>query len=193
MPLNGTLLGNLKPEGTPKKLADSEGLDLYLSASGGKLWRMDSRFGGKRKTLNFGAHPVLPLKEARRKRDKAKELLTNGIESGAQKKAVKEEAEAAARAQTGPLWSWPGNVRQVHFTGEGVHGTSLGKECAGWPICVYFSGKRWRKADKIVSMLPVKCGTGGAWTRTLPPWGWSRHGLTPSSRLHRVRPVPGIF
>ncbi len=32
-----TMLRNLKSGGTPAKFADSEGLYLYLSASGGKL------------------------------------------------------------------------------------------------------------------------------------------------------------
>ncbi len=39
MPLTDTALRNLKSDGTPTKLADSEGLYLYLSATGGKLWR----------------------------------------------------------------------------------------------------------------------------------------------------------
>ena len=99
MPLTDTMLRNLKSDGTPAKLADSEGLYLYLSASGGKLWRMDYRYAGKRKTLSFGAYPAVSLKDARRKRDKAKELLANDIDPGAQKKAAKEEAEAAAREQ----------------------------------------------------------------------------------------------
>ena len=99
MPLTDIMLRNLKSDGTPAKLADSEGLYLYLSASGGKLWRMDYRYAGKRKTLSFGAYPAVSLKDARRKRDKAKELLANDIDPGAQKKAAKEEAEAAAREQ----------------------------------------------------------------------------------------------
>lgn len=99
MPLTDTMLRNLKSDGTPAKLADSEGLYLYLSASGGKLWRMDYRYAGKRKTFSFGAYPAVSLKDARRKRDKAKELLAKGFDPGAQKKAAKEEAEAAAREQ----------------------------------------------------------------------------------------------
>ena len=69
MPLTDIMLRNLKSYGTPAKLADSEGLYLYLSASGGKLWRMDYRYAGKRKTLSFGAYPAVSLKDARRKRD----------------------------------------------------------------------------------------------------------------------------
>lgn len=57
------------------------------------------RYAGKRKTLSFGAYPAVSLKDARRKRDKARELLANDIDPGAQKKAAKEEAEAVAREQ----------------------------------------------------------------------------------------------
>lgn len=99
MPLTDTALRNLKPDGTPSKLADSEGLYLYLSPTGGKLWRMDYRFAGKRKTLSFGAYPALSLKDARARRDNAKELLAKDIDPGAHKKAVKAEAEAVAREQ----------------------------------------------------------------------------------------------
>lgn len=49
MPLTDTMLRNLKPDGTPSKLADTEGLYLFLSPTGGKLWCMDYRFAGKRK------------------------------------------------------------------------------------------------------------------------------------------------
>ena len=99
MPLTDTMLRNLKPDGTPSKLADTEGLYLYLSPTGGKLWRMDYRFAGKRKTLSFGAYPAVSLKDARGKRDNAKELLAKDIDPGAHKKAVKAEAEAIAKEQ----------------------------------------------------------------------------------------------
>ncbi len=97
MPLTDTALRNLKSNGTPTKLADSEGLYLYLPPSGRKLWRLDDRYGGKRKTLSLGAYPAISLREARRKRDDAKELLAHDIDPGTQKKADKEAAEAAAR------------------------------------------------------------------------------------------------
>ncbi len=100
MPLNDTMLRNLKSDGTPAKLADSEGLYLYVSATGGKLWRMDYRFAGKRKTLSFGAYPTVSLKDARVRRDSAKELLAKDIDPGAHKKAAKAEAIAIAREQT---------------------------------------------------------------------------------------------
>lgn len=99
MPLNDITLRNLKPDGTPAKFTDSEGLYLYVSQTGGKLWRMDYSFAGKRKTLSFGAYPTVSLKDARAKRDNAKELLAKDIDPSAQKKAAKAEAEAIAKEQ----------------------------------------------------------------------------------------------
>jgi integrase len=97
MPLTDVLVRNLKPTNIPSKHTDSGGLYLYVSPSGGKLWRMDYRFAGKRKTLSFGAYPAVPLKDARARRDEAKERLAKGIDPGEQKKTVKIEAAAIAK------------------------------------------------------------------------------------------------
>ena len=88
MPLTDTMLRNLKLSGVPSKHADFGGLYLYVSPSGGKLWRMDYRFAGKRKTLSLGAYPAVSLKYARTRRDDAKEQLAKDIDPGAQKKAA---------------------------------------------------------------------------------------------------------
>jgi hypothetical protein len=94
MKLTDTALRAIKTNGKDQKLFDGGGLYLFVSPSGGKLWRMAYRFGGKQKTLSFGAYPALPLKDARLKRDEAKEQLAKGIDPAAHKKAVR----AAARA-----------------------------------------------------------------------------------------------
>ncbi|MGZ8199642.1 MAG: Arm DNA-binding domain-containing protein, partial [Methylosarcina sp.] len=46
-----------KAQDKPYKLADEKGLYLFLTPQGGKLWRFDYRYEGKRKTLSFGAYP----------------------------------------------------------------------------------------------------------------------------------------
>lgn len=89
MPLTDTAVRNAKPTGKPQKLADTEGLYLFISPTGGKLWRMDYRFAGKRKTLSIGKYPAVGLKDARARRDKAKEMLANGIDPSEQKKVNK--------------------------------------------------------------------------------------------------------
>ncbi|MDR0816051.1 MAG: integrase arm-type DNA-binding domain-containing protein [Desulfovibrio sp.] len=97
MPLTDTMLRSLKPNSIPSKHTDAGGLYLYVSSSGGKLWRMDYRFAGKRKTLSFGAYPAVSLKDARQKREEAKEQLADGIDPSAQKKEAKAAAIAEAR------------------------------------------------------------------------------------------------
>ena len=80
MALSDTFLRTVKPRAKAQKYADGGGLYLYVSPSGGKLWRMDYRVDGKRKTASFGAYPAVSLKEARKRRDDAKEQLANGVD-----------------------------------------------------------------------------------------------------------------
>ncbi|MDR0816089.1 MAG: integrase arm-type DNA-binding domain-containing protein [Desulfovibrio sp.] len=96
MKLTDTFLRSIRPTGKVLKLSDGGGLYMYVSPVGGKLWRMAYRYKGKQKTLCFGAYPAVSLKDARQKRDEAKEQLAHGIDPSAHKKAVK----AAARART---------------------------------------------------------------------------------------------
>lgn len=64
MPLSDVYLRKLK-KGDKAKHYDGDGLYLFLSSAGGKLWRMDYAFEGKRKTLSLGKYPAVGLKEAR--------------------------------------------------------------------------------------------------------------------------------
>lgn len=77
MPLTVTAANNAKSKDKPYKLSDEKGLYLLIQPSGGKLWRFDYRFIGKRKTLALGAYPDVPLAQARDKRDNARKLLAN--------------------------------------------------------------------------------------------------------------------
>ena len=47
------------------KLFDGGGLYLLVTAKGGKYWRLDYRFNGKRKTLALGVYPDVSLSDAR--------------------------------------------------------------------------------------------------------------------------------
>ena len=71
------------------KLADEKGMYLLIQPSGGKLWRLDYRFDGKRKTLALGGYPDVTLAAARDRRDQARKLLAGGSDPGAVKKAQK--------------------------------------------------------------------------------------------------------
>jgi len=89
MPLSDTAVRNAKPAAKPVKMADAKGLYLLIAPAGGKWWRLDYRFAGKRKTLSMGTYPETGLKGAREKRDEARKLLAQGIDPGEQRKAMK--------------------------------------------------------------------------------------------------------
>lgn len=90
MPLTDAACRGAKPDpaGKPRKIPDGGGLLLFVSPSGGKLWRMRYRFDGKEKLLSFGAYPEIKLADARALRDKAKRALAEGRDPGANAKAA---------------------------------------------------------------------------------------------------------
>ena len=67
MPLTEIQARNSKPSERAYKLADGEGLFLFIQPNGSKLWRMKYRFAGKEKLLSFGAYPELGIAAARDK------------------------------------------------------------------------------------------------------------------------------
>ena len=67
--------------------------------AGGKYWRMDYRFADKRKTLALGVYPEVSLAKARQRREKARELLADGIDPSTAKREEK-QAKADAAAHT---------------------------------------------------------------------------------------------
>ncbi|MBK8840597.1 MAG: DUF4102 domain-containing protein [Hyphomonadaceae bacterium] len=54
MKLTDVRCRNARSRDIPYKLADGQGLYLYVAANGSRLWRMDCAFDGKRKTLSLG-------------------------------------------------------------------------------------------------------------------------------------------
>lgn len=54
-----------KPREKAYKLADTEGLYLFVSPAGGKSWRANYTVGGKQKTRTYGQWPAVSLAEAR--------------------------------------------------------------------------------------------------------------------------------
>lgn len=93
MPLSDTAIRALAPGPKPVKKADERGLYLLVQPSGGKLWRFKYRFLGKEKKLSLGRYPDVSLKEARRRRDEARQILALGIDPGVDRK---QKALAAA-------------------------------------------------------------------------------------------------
>lgn len=96
MALTDVQVRNAKPQSAPRKLTDGKGLYLYLAPSGGKSWRLDYSWLGKRKTLTIGPYPQVGLAEARQLRDEAKRRLMEGVDPSLAKKRQQLEAKASA-------------------------------------------------------------------------------------------------
>jgi Arm DNA-binding domain len=95
--LTEVAIRNAKPTTKAERLWDEKGLYLEVSPAGGKLWRLKYRFGGKEKRLSLGKYPEVGLKEARKRRDEARELLSSDIDPSAHKQATR--AGVAAQNQ----------------------------------------------------------------------------------------------
>ncbi|MBF0424675.1 MAG: integrase arm-type DNA-binding domain-containing protein [Magnetococcales bacterium] len=78
--LTDILVRNAKPSEKAYKISDGRGMYLLVTPAGGKLWRFDCRFDGKRKTLAMGGYPDVSLKRARKRLDEARQLLAEGID-----------------------------------------------------------------------------------------------------------------
>lgn len=78
MALTDTAIRVAKHGAKPIKLFDANGLFLLLQPSGGKLWRLKYRYGGKENKLSIGRYPEVGLKEARRRSDEARRALAAG-------------------------------------------------------------------------------------------------------------------
>ncbi|MGH8580654.1 MAG: tyrosine-type recombinase/integrase [Gammaproteobacteria bacterium] len=89
MPLTDTQVKNAKPGTKRYKLHDIEGLYLLVAPSGGRWWRLDYRFQGKRQTLALGVYPTVTLKDARERRYQARKLLASRINPADVRKAEK--------------------------------------------------------------------------------------------------------
>ncbi|OIQ73110.1 integrase [mine drainage metagenome] len=60
---------------------------------------MAYRFAGKQKIFALGVYPAVSLLKARQRRDKARELLADGIDPGAAKQEAK-QAQATSLVNT---------------------------------------------------------------------------------------------
>ncbi len=70
---------NAKPQNRPYKLMDGYGLFLHVMPGGTKSWRYSFRFNGKAQTLTLGRYPAVSIREARKRRERARALLEDGI------------------------------------------------------------------------------------------------------------------
>ena len=81
------------------RLADTGGLYLLVSPTGGKLWRWNYRYEGKQKTMPFGRYPDVTLAMARERHGAARTELAKGNDPMALRKAEKVARKAKAEAE----------------------------------------------------------------------------------------------
>ena len=85
--LNEAKIRAARPQKKQFKLFDERGLFMLVKPSGSRLWRLRYHLNGVEKLLALGAHPDVPLKRAREKREEARKLIADGIDPVAQRKA----------------------------------------------------------------------------------------------------------
>src|SRR5947209_7510442 len=93
MALTDTTIRLAKGGDRDRKLTDEKGLYLLVTPSGSKLWRLKYRVDGKEKKLALGSYPDVGLKEARARRDAARQVAQAGIDPS----VAKREARIARR------------------------------------------------------------------------------------------------
>ena len=104
-----------KPADKAYKLTDGQGLHLFVTPAGGKLWRQRYVFAGKEKLLSLGPYPEVSLAKARELRDGAKATIRSGRDPSVEKKVRRalggnpaDSFEAIARdwhARHAPTWT----------------------------------------------------------------------------------------
>jgi integrase len=94
--LSDATVRNAKPKSKPYKIADGEGLFLFVLPSGAKYWRLKYFIGGKEKLLALGVYPEITLTEARERRSQARKVLAHGNDPGELKKEAKRQATLKA-------------------------------------------------------------------------------------------------
>ena len=98
MALTDTFIKNAKHSGSAAgdKHSDGGGMYLHIKAQG-KYWRMAYRMHGKQKTLYIGVYPAVSLADARKAREKAKELLAKNLDPSTTKREAKATSASAAQ------------------------------------------------------------------------------------------------
>ena len=105
--LSDTRIRKSKPKGTAYQLTDGRGLFLWVTPTGGKLWRWKYRFDGTQKQMSYGQYPDVPLVDARERHAEARKLLAAGVDPMAQRRADKAAlmaSEANSFKMVAQLW-----------------------------------------------------------------------------------------
>jgi integrase len=84
---------NAQPKEKAYKKGDARGLFLFVTPSGGKLWRWKYKKDGKEKLMALGKYPDVSLAQAREQLEVERKMLAGGGDPMAQRRATKTSAE----------------------------------------------------------------------------------------------------
>jgi len=99
---------------SPRKLFDARGLYLHVMPNGGRYWPFNFQINGRNKTLALGVYPDVSLAKARDRHQKARELLTEGVDPCLEKQATGKTFETVAREWHGH-WKSSRHERHAHY------------------------------------------------------------------------------
>lgn len=165
MALADTFVRQVKHTGKPTGDKHTDGGGMYLLVkAGGKYWRMDYTHADKRKTLALGVYPQVSLAKARQRREKARELLADGLDpSTAKQEDKRAKTDAAVNTFKAVALTW----HAMKAKGD-TSATTLKKRLAHFETHVFPAiGNRPVNAVKpaeILALLQAVAGKGTAYT-----------------------------
>ncbi|BCO08801.1 integrase [Desulfolithobacter dissulfuricans] len=93
---------NAKPKDKGYKLGDGHGMYLHVARSGKKTWRYRYKIAGKESTYVLGEYPLMNLKQARKAREKARELVKAGLNPAEERKKKRQKARTQPQVEKKP-------------------------------------------------------------------------------------------
>lgn len=97
MPLSAFSVRHARTTGKNYTLGDFDGLSLWVTKAGGKLWLFRYYWGARQQRMSFGSYPEVSLKQARERRDEARRLIAQNINPCEHRRQRRIEAEAEVR------------------------------------------------------------------------------------------------
>ncbi len=123
MALTDTAIRLARAEASDRKLTDGKGLYLLVTASGSKLWRFKYRIDGKEKKLALGSYPEVGLKQARERRDAARQ----SAQAGSDPSIAKREARIAGRIAAATTFAGIADEYIAKLEAEGKASVTISK------------------------------------------------------------------
>jgi len=99
MALSETAVRHARANGCDYTLKDSDGLVLLVKTNGSRIWHFRFYWSREQQRMSLGVYPAIGLKDARTRRDEARNLVAKGIDPRVHRRQER-AAAAAATANT---------------------------------------------------------------------------------------------